>query len=226
MKDLSKKRGFSLVEISVSLAIIGVLLGGVLTTTNILQTSKLRVVIKEFNENITAFNRFQEKFKYWPGDIPIASTYWGTTNGNGDFSISWNTEGYYAWDELSKTKFVKGSFAGLSGANLPGKNVPMSLYDNNAGYHFTTNYLWLGKSRSADRTVTSIFSPRDAQYLDSKVDDGMPQTGYYRADYSYLTSTGGSWTAANCISAVSAAGTYLINSSTIGCTMYYILSGQ
>lgn len=226
MQDLSKKRGFSLVELSVSLAVIAVIMGGVLTTTSVIKTSKLRVVIKEFNENITAFNRFQEKFKYWPGDMPNANTYWGTSNGNGDFNFTWNTEGYYAWDELSKAKFVKGSFSGFAGANVPGKNIPMSFYDSNSGYHFANATLILGKTRTADRTVTAIFTPGDTQYLDSKVDDGMPQTGYYRSDYSYLAYSGGAWTFANCISAANSAGTYLINSSTIGCNFYYMLSGQ
>jgi len=68
----TKKGGFSLVEMAIVLAIIGLLAVAVLGGGSLLDSTKttnLGVVAKDLS---SASARFRERYKYWPGDLPLA----------------------------------------------------------------------------------------------------------------------------------------------------------
>ena len=69
--------GFSLVELSIVLVILGLLVGGVLSGQSLIRSAELRSVITERDRLYTAVNGFKDKYLALPGDITNGYAYWG-----------------------------------------------------------------------------------------------------------------------------------------------------
>ena len=133
------KRGFSLVELSIVLVILGLLVGGVLAGQSLIHAAQLRAATEEYNRYNTALKTFRDKYFGSPGDITNATAFWGkdttsvaacpaqtgtapttgpgTCNGNGDGFIGIagtviTNETYRAWQQLAMAGLVEGSYAG------------------------------------------------------------------------------------------------------------------
>src|ERR1700690_34231 len=84
------KSGFTLVELSIVLVIIGLIIGGVLVGRDLISAAEIRAQISQIEKYQTAVNTFRVKYGYLPGDIPdpAASQYGfgarGTYAGEGD----------------------------------------------------------------------------------------------------------------------------------------------
>jgi len=76
-----KKNGFTLIELSIVLVIIGLIVGGVLAGRELIQQAKMRKVVSEINGLTTAINVFRTKYNCIPGDCPTATTFWGAASG-------------------------------------------------------------------------------------------------------------------------------------------------
>jgi len=64
----SGQGGFTLVEIAIVLVIIGLLLGGVLKGQELIENSKVKSVINDFNGIKAAYYAYQDRYKRLPGD--------------------------------------------------------------------------------------------------------------------------------------------------------------
>ena len=73
-----KKKGFTLVELSIVLVIIGLLIGGILAAQSMISTTKIQNFIRQVQQVDIAVSNFQTKFNGLPGD---AIAFGG--NGNG-----------------------------------------------------------------------------------------------------------------------------------------------
>ena len=156
------KRGFSLVELSIVLVILGLLIGGVLGGQALIRASEIRSVATDLDKFRVGFNIFRQKYLGLPGDISNATSFWGaahatpatcattagtgtqTCNGDADGIYSFSTsaggpEPYRAWQHLSNAGLVEGAYTGISGPGhasadaIPGTNVPKSRISG-AGY--------------------------------------------------------------------------------------------
>lgn len=143
--------GFTLIELSIVLVIIGLLVGGVLTGKDLIKAAEIRSSIKDIESFRSAFNTFRLKYNCLPGDCPNATDYFGTSsncavvgtgtcNGNGDYRYgTWvGDEPYRAWQQLALAGLVKGSFTGIHTAatnyrSVPDVNVPKAPFAN-GGY--------------------------------------------------------------------------------------------
>ena len=79
---MRQQNGFTLVEISIGLVIIGLLIGGVMVGKDLLEGSnriKLMGQISQFN---TLMNAFNLRFNALPGDMENAVQFWGSVSGN------------------------------------------------------------------------------------------------------------------------------------------------
>jgi prepilin-type N-terminal cleavage/methylation domain-containing protein len=82
---IRQKNGFTLVEISIVMVIIGLLIGGILVGQNMIFASQVQQQVKQLQEYSQAYTMFQSKYNCTPGDCYNATTFFSsTTNGNGN----------------------------------------------------------------------------------------------------------------------------------------------
>jgi len=128
--------GFTLIELSIVLVIIGLIVGGVLVGRNLIDAAAIRAQITQIEKFNTATNIFYGKYGYLPGDIPAGSaTMFGFTAGSGagghgdgngtleacsathGYGRSVNCEAMLFWVHLSQAGLIENGF------NLAGNTV-------------------------------------------------------------------------------------------------------
>lgn len=76
------RHGFSLVELSIVLVILGLLTGGILAGQSLIRASELRAVSTQLQKFAAAHYSFQDKYFAIPGDMRNAVTFWGAADGS------------------------------------------------------------------------------------------------------------------------------------------------
>lgn len=163
----SSRHGFTLVELSIVLAIIGLLVGGILGGQSLLRAAELKAILTDFNRYKTATLQFKDQYGGLPGDLLDATEYWGaahatpatcrttigtgtaTCNGNGDNilgSVSGQEyEAYRLWQHLANANLIQGNFNGVSSGGSFGSsrnNSPVSKISSGLWYAAW----WMGAS--------------------------------------------------------------------------------
>lgn len=112
--------GFSLVELSIVLVILGLLTGGILGGQALIRAAELRTAMSDYSRYTAAVMSFREKYFALPGDMTNATAFWGdnntvcpdagitngtpgTCNGNGDSNWGSQTEQFLVWQHLGVT---------------------------------------------------------------------------------------------------------------------------
>lgn len=162
-------RGFSLVELSVVLAILGLLTGGILAGQSLIRAAEVRSVSADYNRYRTALNTFHTQYNAFPGDMIDATSYWGkdtvacnghsgaagapgTCNGNGNNNIEVaggaNATGEYfqAWKQLQLAGLIEGAYSGLAGASAANhyacpSNCPSGRLSNSGWAYIGWRYI-------------------------------------------------------------------------------------
>ncbi len=194
--------GFSLVELAMVLVILGLLVGGILAGRSLIHAGELRRVSTDIGKYRTAIYAFRDRYLGFPGDITNATQFWGTDsggchggnagtcNGNGDGMVD-AYEGAVAWEQLSLTGLVEGNYNAVR--SLPvvlGTELPLSPFPQ-AGYQIwyidragvflynSGNGIRLAKPKTneAGNLGARFLLPEDAWNIDTKSDDGLPDTG-------------------------------------------------
>ncbi len=81
----SKNHGFTLMEISIVLVIIGLVIGGILMSKEMIFTAGIRKQVRQVEEYTIAYGTFKLKYHCMPGDCANASKQFPTAaNGNGN----------------------------------------------------------------------------------------------------------------------------------------------
>jgi len=126
-----RHQGFTLIELSIVLVIIGLIVGGILVGQDLIKAARVRATIGQIEKYNTAVNTFQTKFNGLPGDLnaTTASGFGlygaaGTTgrgDGNGlidgivagvSAQYSWSQEAGILWVHLSQANLLDGTFSG------------------------------------------------------------------------------------------------------------------
>lgn len=167
--------GFSLVELSIVLVILGLLTGGILGGQSLIKAAELRSVSTDYQRYVTAVNTFKDKYFAIPGDMSNAQSFWGvagtcpgnnaspsttpaTCNGDGNGRIASNApnsnENFRFWQHLANAALIEGTYTGVSnsatatdGAAAFNVNIPRSKVSN-AGWHIG----WMGDVAISDTT--------------------------------------------------------------------------
>lgn len=192
---MQQKRGFTLVEMSIVLIVVGLIMVGIVAGSSMIYGSKLRNVISEFDRYKEAVSAFEEQYKYYPGDFNNASHYWETAkDGNGNWVIEGDsTERLYAWNHLYQAGLIEGAFTG----EVFKESEPYQEKVNIPGSMFAKNHYMIGSTTTGvdifGRQGTFIqyssndtplnpwggaLPAKDAKYIDEKMDDGMAATGF------------------------------------------------
>lgn len=199
------RRGVSLVELSVVIAVIGLLLAAVVAGLGIRKSAEMRGMLTEVSGFQSSIESFFSKYNTLPGDMPDAHTYWdngantvcGTAtqcNGNNNGRIELNasdgldSESYRAWQHLVLSDFLSGGYTGTATtSNIQadiGINVPASKRTK-VGYNITysntgdgsRSEIMLGAFYASNINSNAAITPAEALAIDLKLDDGVPATG-------------------------------------------------
>ena len=178
-----QKSGFTLIELSIVLVIIGLIIGGVLGGQELVRQGELQTILSDASKYKTAINAFRLKYNALPGDMADATGYWGkdaaqcngqsgtaatpgTCNGNGDGFIdngsaaSTTAEIFRAWQQLSLAGILPGTYTGNAGPN--------SVYGN--------DYIY-GTNSPASRIAGAGWGIAYADYATT------PSTNVFQRDY-------------------------------------------
>src|ERR1700691_433072 len=70
VKSPASQSGFTLIELSIVLVIIGLIVGGVLVGQDLIRAAEVRAQISQIEKYNTAVNTFRDKYNALPGDLP------------------------------------------------------------------------------------------------------------------------------------------------------------
>lgn len=207
--NLSRKNeaGFSLVELAIALVVIGLLLAGLLKSTEIIENARVNTVVSQVGHYESAITSFKTMYGALPGDMrdPERVTACGgycAVAGNADGMIFDQPSADYqggqltgesrrVWIQLAKAGLIQsidtendGSAPPKNGVDYPGVPFQGGVYD----IHFSRNTgttrplrtpAHYLKTRILPMTTNAnnVLQAQQAYKIDMKMDDGFPTTG-------------------------------------------------
>jgi prepilin-type N-terminal cleavage/methylation domain-containing protein len=239
MDSVKRNSGFTLIELSIVIVIIGLIVAGVVGGQALSRQASLRAITTEVNATKVAINAFKLAYNALPGDMTNATSYWsGTGNGNGNGVITTSSnEDLRAWQHLGLADIIPGSYTGTdSGSHgAIGINMPESKISG-VGYYILTqpsgfaiygqgvgmNGLRFGKMASSGHPRLGFLTPQEAYSIDKKIDDGDASRGTavtMESDFANNSSTcvSGSYTGA------AGSSSYVLSDTTQSCIMEFWL---
>ena len=210
--------GFTLVEISIVMIVVGLLIGGAFGGLAMVENMKVNSTIQQIKKFEASAINFKQTYGAYPGDIRnptefLSNCPWPcNTSGNQDGKITsngwnpwnavfgWNSEESLFWNHLAAANMIEGIIP--SGYAVFGTNIPISPFDS--GYVLTYNGV-TGPGVPGSQIVltnTGFSSPLGgttandlvlpgsaAQKLDIKMDDDNPNLGKFLSWNAALPST-------------------------------------
>lgn len=156
------KQGFTLIELSIVIIIIGLLIAGVSAGRSLVNQTQLYSIIKDFTKIKVATAEFKSRFNAVAGDFKDGYSYWGTVgnctntyvnnsphdgcNGNGDGNLGPNNDNYenrLMFKHLNLAGILDGKYSGTddNGHFRLGIDVPKGPLQN-SGYYATYDSYW------------------------------------------------------------------------------------
>ncbi|WP_019894142.1 prepilin-type N-terminal cleavage/methylation domain-containing protein [Hydrogenovibrio halophilus] len=167
-------KGFTLIEISLVLVIIGLLLGGVLKGSEMIENAKINRVTSDQEEVRAILYAFQDRYGALPGDFDRADETLNLdgTNGNGNHIIEGD---WYGSDGESRMMWMHLRAAGFISGNTTSSTQPRNSFDGIIGVE--TNAFGM-----TGHVICMSNIPRDVVIgLTTKHDNGETDDGQIRA---------------------------------------------
>ena len=180
------QKGFSILEISIVLIVIGILAAGVLKSTYLVDDAKINIVIKQINDYKMAVNAFNEKFNAFPGDfngarqqidptLPAEAEGQDTGILEGD-PFEPNKGAQRFWTQLRATGLAK--FKDTFPRTKLGGYFGVQYIENFNGQ--SGHWLVLG-NKGEQGQARALFTPQQALHIDKTLDDGVANSGIVQA---------------------------------------------
>ena len=80
----SKQQGFTLIELSIVLVIIGLIVGGVLVGQDLIKAAQIRATVAQMEKYDSAVNAFRGKYNGMPGDLNNPNNFFSSITNDGD----------------------------------------------------------------------------------------------------------------------------------------------
>lgn len=200
--------GFTLIELSIVIVIIGLVIGGLVFGRDLIAAARRHAEVRELGKYQAAYNTFLFRYECVPGDCVRASTFGLGHNGDGNGKIDahgplavYYEEYVFAWEHLSKARLIEGSYDGnYVGETCSVETCPSSKLAEGVIYWLGGAERWwsmdngavlYGLSLTATNDKPAIFftkndnwdkgsfSVQDVFYLDTKLDDGKADRGRF-----------------------------------------------
>ena len=175
------RKGFTLVELSIVLVIIGLLIGGVLKGKSMIDNAKQKRVKSDIDGIVAATYNYQDKYGFLPGDDPIQNVV--NCNGNGDGLLATAAERVCAWRALIAAGFVSGDATQTVEATVA-KKTPYG-----GSYVFRNGNNINGSGNSGNYISAQNMPPNVIGDLDRKYDDAIYNTGEITSNAAYTSTT-------------------------------------
>jgi hypothetical protein len=170
-----KKSGFTLIEISIMLIVIGLLIGGILYGSAMIRSAEIRKVISEREAFMVANKTFQLKYQGIPGDFAFAADYWpDALDGNGNEIIDASET---VFEHLALAEFISSATPtpSLSGGRYVLVAPRLASFTNIQSLLPDAAYGYVLKALT-DGTIPPV-TAHEALAMDQKIDDGSGITG-------------------------------------------------
>lgn len=182
MPQRNAQQGFTLVEIAIVMVIIGLLLGGALKGQQMIESARVKNLIRFHDEVKAAYYFYQDMYRYLPGDDPGADRFDAVADdevGNGDGTVEGNWRNRASTQE--SVRFWQHLVAsGLIGIPMPDESsekwglksrVPENVFGGVAGFEYNTEEMGIPV------LCFNNLSPEVATKIDLATDDGDIHTG-------------------------------------------------
>ncbi len=186
---MNRQSGFTLVEVSIVLAVIGLLIGSVLVAVNILDNARITSTISTLQSIQSAISTYNQNYGAVPGDDAQAESRFGELihegGGNGIIGVanSYNStaaladgngapESQFVWSHLRAAGLIKGQGDSVTPPGNPFGGI-YGIQDGAftvGGIPTKTNVLCMDNIPGAAAAI-----------IDTRQDDGDPHTGNIRA---------------------------------------------
>jgi len=198
-------RGFTLVELAVVLAVVGLILGGVFKGQSLVDGARVRAMAGEMSGIRAAWSGFQDRYRSIPGDFAAAPSQIdsATTPGNGNGRIDAARERAGVWQQLALAGFIAGAYDGRPASAGSADDVacaagtcPKNPF--NGFYKIGFGAQAAGASGAAHELFTGGGIPVGVLAdLDRRLDDGRPLGGRFRVHRAYrgACTRGDAWAA-------------------------------
>jgi prepilin-type N-terminal cleavage/methylation domain-containing protein len=201
-RKIAYRSGFSLVEMSMVITIVGVLAGAVVGGIKVVDNVQTKAAVGDMMEIVKAIQAFEDKYNALPGDIANMHSNFSAApmndtdiNGNGNGILDGN-EVYYFWYHLSIAGLYPINFAINADGTLTANQDNITASQTSVGTvppgpktlaryrvsNDTTRGLVIDYSAYSGNTATRsehypLFTPQELSEIDERMDDGDPATG-------------------------------------------------
>lgn len=191
LKEKYWQKGVGLVEIAITLVVIGILIGAVLQGKHLIDQARLNAIITEIQKIRLNVHRFKDKYGFLPGDFPFAARdiHTSVPNGEGNGTLTGNpfsldsSAGRF-WIHLNAFNKVI-----VSAPNTLRYGVELPECGLGGGYTIVSDpietmpgpWIVLGSKKSDESGEGVLLTPEQAQFINKKIDNGSPLTGSVRS---------------------------------------------
>ncbi len=199
--EMSAQKGFTLVELSIVLVIIGLIIGGILKGQELIGNAQIKNVASQAQSYQAATAAFRDKYGALPGDLvtanllipgctvggicaPTAATLGdgiiGVTTAVAATTVNAGVENIAFWQQLTAARFI-GDVELNTTATTYGTRFPSAA--TGGGFQALHNsatgrpILRLAGTIGAVSTINGALRPDQALQIDSILDDGKPNNG-------------------------------------------------